>query len=333
MITHVASISPVVISGSIAIDRIMGFSGKYSDHIRPDKLKSLSISIFLTSLQDSHGGVGANIAYSLALLGDAPVLLGSVGPDARAYIERLTGHGVNTRHVYRSQHPTASFNVITDSDENQVGGFFPGAMFDSHTLSFEPWRDQGAIVVVSPHDPAAMRRQVEEARRWDLRLCYDVGQQVSNLDASDISNGVDAAEILILNDYELHALGAKVGRSVDGIKKRVPVVVTTLGKEGSLIEGASVPHPIRVSIARPERVVDPTGAGDAYRSGFLYGLARGWDLRTSAQLGATVAAYAVEQAGTQNHTFTYADIAARYRDNFKDDLPEELTETANANAS
>ena len=307
----------------------MAFKGKYSDHIRPEKINSLSISIFLASLQDSHGGVGANIAYSLALLCDAPVLLGSVGHDARDYMAKLAGHGVNTDHVFYSHLPTASFNVITDSDENQVGGFFPGAMFDSRTLSFEPWAGLNPIVVVSPHDPVAMRRQVAESQRFGLSLCYDVGQQVSNLDAVDITAGVDAAEMLILNDYEMSALASKIGRSPESIKARAPVVVTTLGKDGSVIEGATVPEPIRIPIARPEQVVDPTGAGDAYRSGLLFGLARGWDLATSARLGATVAAYAIEQPGTQNHAFTPADVAVRYRTNFDQELPP-LMEKAHA---
>jgi adenosine kinase len=160
-----------------------------------------------------------------------------------------------------------------------------------------------------------------------LRLCYDVGQQVSNLDAADIIAGVDEAEILILNDYELSALAGKIGRSIDTLKSQVPVLVTTLGKDGSLIEGATISKPIRIPIAQPRQVVDPTGAGDAYRSGLLFGLARAWDLATSARLGATVAAYAIEQHGTQNHTFTPAEIAARYQANFKQALPTLMEDT------
>jgi adenosine kinase len=325
----VAKISPIVISGSIAIDRIMGFDGRYRQYIRPDKLDSLSISIFLTSLQDSYGGVGANIAYSLALLGEQPVLLGSAGPDARAYIQKLAKHGVETYHVYESRLPTATFNVITDADQNQVGGFYPGAMFDSDTLSFEPWKNAAPIVVVSPHDPKAMRRQVEEVGKWKLRLCYDVGQQVSNLEAADLAAGVDAAEILILNEYELAALAAKLGRSLERLKSQVPVLVTTLGKDGSMIEGATVDKPIRIPIAKPRQVTDPTGAGDAYRSGLLFGLARGWDLANSARLGATVASFAIEHHGTQGHTFTPVEAAERYQSNFDQELPP-LTEKAHA---
>lgn len=300
----------------------MSFSGRYKDHIRPEKLDTLSISIFLNELTDAPGGVGANIAYSLALLGEAPVLLGSVGPDGLAYMERLAHHGVVIKHVYESKLPTASFNVITDEDQNQVGGFYPGAMFDSDKLSFAPWKDTSAIVVVSPHDPKAMRRQVAEAKEWGLKLCYDIGQQVSNLSGEEMAEGVEAAHILILNDYEMSVLSTKTGYSVDKIKATVPIVITTFGKEGSVIEGANVPQAIHVGTVTPGHVADPTGAGDAFRSGFLYGFAREWPLKTSAQLGAVCATYAIETMGTQGHTFNWSEAATRYHAAFNETLSE-----------
>lgn len=313
--------APVVISGSIAIDRIMSFGGRYQDYIRPEQLDKLSISIFLNALQDSHGGVGANIAYTMALLGDEPILLGSVGPNAHDYMAKLRKLGVQMAHIHQSKLPTASFNVISDADENQVGGFYPGAMFDSDNLGLAPWRETEAIVVVSPHDPVAMRRQVAECRSWGLRLCYDVGQQVSNLGAEDLAEGVDAAHVLIVNEYEMGALAAKLGRTVAEIKAEVPVVVTTLGREGSVVEGRDIAKPLRVGVAAPKAAVDPTGAGDAYRAGFLYGWSRGWEWRECAQLGAVCGAYAVEQAGTQEHWFTREAAATRYREAFGKNLP------------
>ena len=308
-------------SGSIAIDRIMSFGGKYSEHIRADKLDKLSVSIFLDKLMDSYGGVGGNIAYSLALLGEAPVLLGSAGKDATTYLERLAHHGVNITQVYESDLPTASFNVITDADENQVGGFYPGAMVDSASLSFEPWKDQNPICVVSPHDPGGMARQVAECARLDLRLCYDVGQQVSNLEAADLRAGVAAATVLILNEYEMAALAAKTGLAAAEIKTTVPVVVTTLGKDGSVVEGAQIPEPVHAGIVKPAKVVDPTGAGDAYRAGFLYGWQRDWQWLICMQLGATCAAYAIETTGTQEHEFSLGEVARRYETAFGAALP------------
>jgi adenosine kinase len=318
----------IVVSGSIAIDRIMSFSGRYADHIQPEKLDTLSISIFLDSLVDAHGGVGANIAYSLALLGERPVLLGSVGKDAQAqaYMAKLADVGVDTQHVHQSDLPTASFNVITDSDQNQVGGFYPGAMFDSDSLSFAPWKDASPIVVVSPHDPKGMKRQVEECRQWGLRLCYDVGQQVSNLPGEDMAAGVDAAHILILNDYEMTIISNKTGKSLEAIKAQVPIVITTLGKDGSIIEGHDIPDAIKVGVVVPQQVADPTGAGDAFRAGFLYGFARDWPLKTCAQLGAVCGTYAVEIAGTQAHQFTTTELATRYQQAFGEQLPAFTTD-------
>lgn len=313
--------TPLIISGSIAIDRIMNFSGRYREHIRPEKLDSLSISLFIDTLQDAYGGVGANIAYSLALLGDEPILLGSVGKDAVVYMEKLAHDGVNIKHVFESSLPTASFNVITDADQNQVGGFYPGATLDSDSLSLEPWKDQNPIVVVAPHDPKAMKRQVAECSQWHLRLCYDIGQQVSNLPAKDMEAGVKAAEILILNEYELNVLSKKTAMSPESIRALVPIVITTYGKKGSIIEGKRVPKAIRVGIVEPRQVADPTGAGDAYRSGFLYGLARDWPLEASAKLGAVCATYAIESMGTQSHSFNLEDVKRRYRATFGESVP------------
>jgi adenosine kinase len=265
----------------------------------------------------------------LALLGDAPVLLGSVGADASAYIDSLKTLGVNIAHVHTSDIPTASFSVITDRDENQVGGFFPGAMSDSRPQSFRPWKGTNAIVLVGPHDPAGMVRQVREARDFGLRLVYDVSQQVTALNGENLMKGMETAEILILNEFEMSLLAEKTGLTRSQMCSKVPIIITTLGKDGSLIEGSTVPEPIRVPIAQPRQVSDPTGAGDAYRSGLLYGLARGWDIADSARLGATVASFAIEHHGTQGHTFTPAEVAERYRHNFDQELPA-LTEPAHA---
>lgn len=315
--------TPIVISGSIAIDRIMSFNGTYRDHIQPDKLDALSLSIFLDTQQDAYGGVGANIAYSLALLGNEPFLVGSTGPDALTYMEKLAHAGVNITHVFESKLPTAAFNVITDADQNQVGGFYPGAMFDSDSLTLKPWKDASPIVVVSPHDPKAMQRQVQECQQWGLRLCYDIGQQVSNLSGEDMTQGVQAAEILILNEYELGVLSQKTGLSPEKIKQTVPIVITTLGKNGSIIEGSKIDKPIKVGVAKPNKVADPTGAGDAFRSGFLYGLVHNWPLAVSAQLGAVTASFAIEVVGTQNHSFTLDMVKARYIEAFGSELPAE----------
>lgn len=308
-----------IICGSIALDRIMDFSGRYRDLIRPDKLHVLSLSVLLDKMEETPGGVAANIANGLAQLGERPVLLGSVGPDAFAYMKKLKNAGIDTAYVHTSQLPTASFNVMTDSEDNQIGGFYPGAMSDSDKLTLEPWAGEDVLVCVSAHDPAAMRSQVEECVRHGLRLVYDPGQQVSNSPAEDLKAGVEAAEVLIANDYELGALCEKTGLDADDIKATVPVVVTTLGKDGSVIEGAKAGGPIKIPACTPDKVIDPTGAGDAYRAGFLYGYLRQWQLPKCGRLGSAVASYIVEHHGTQAR-LSRKDIMERYRSTFNEEV-------------
>lgn len=311
--------SKIIICGSIAIDRIMDFSGSYKDLIKPDMIHTLSVSVFLNNLRDTFGGVGANIAYTLGLLGEKPVLVGSLGKKDKLFLDRLTEVGVDVSNVHLSDLPTASFNVITDMDNNQVGGFYPGAMFDSDSLSFESFAEED-LYVIAPHDPKAMRRQVEECQARKLKYFYDIGQQVSNTSPEDLKLGVDGASLLIINDYEISVLAEKVGITIDQIKNQIPVVVTTLGKEGSIIEGKEVKEAIKVGIAQVETVVDPTGAGDAYRAGFLYGFVRGWELEKCGKLGAVASTYAIEKLGTQEHTFTKDEFAARFESSFQEKI-------------
>lgn len=296
----------------------MNFSGRYRDLIQPDKLHVLSLSVLLDKLEDTPGGIGANIAANLARLGEKPVLLGSVGADAKSYINELTQLGIDTSHVNFSQLPTASFNVITDGEDSQVGGFYQGAMSDSDSLSLKPWQGQDALAVIAAHNPEAMNRQVRECQQYGLKLVYDPGQQVAD-PATDLATGVAEAEILIANDYELSLMCQKLNINADDIKTRMPIVITTLGKDGSVIEGRELAEPLRIAIAKPSAVADPTGAGDGYRAGFLYGYLRQWDLLKCGQLGAVIASFIVERHGTQV-SFSREDVIKRYQDNFNEEI-------------
>ena len=309
----------LILCGSIALDRIMNFSGSYQDLIKPDKLHVLSVSVLLDKLEETRGGVAANIAHNIALLGEKPVLLGSVGPNAEPYIKDLAAEGIDIGHVHVSYLPTASFTVMTDSDDNQVGGFYPGAMADSDSLSLKHWAGTGALVCVSAHDPKAMNAQVAECQEYGLTLIYDPGQQVSNSPAEDLKVGLEAAEVLIVNDYELGVLSEKTGFTAEEIKTKVPIVITTLGKDGSVIEGSKTDQPIKIPVAKPAAITDPTGAGDAYRAGFLYGYLRQWQLPICAQLGAVTASFVIEHHGTQTQ-FSKEAIKARYQETFNEEI-------------
>jgi adenosine kinase len=309
----------LIICGSVALDRIMNFSGSYKDLIKPDKLHVLSVSVLLDKMEETRGGIAANIAHNLALLGDSPILLGSVGPDAAPYLKELAAEGINITSVHTSHLPTASFNVMTDSDDNQVGGFYPGAMADSASLSLKPWASQNVLVCISAHDPATMKAQVAECQEYSLPLVYDPGQQVSNSPAEDLKQGIDVAELLIVNDYELGVLCEKTGTTPQDIKAKIPIVITTFGKDGSVIEGTRLSSPIKISAAKPIKLTDPTGAGDAYRAGFLYGYLRQWQLPACGQLGAVVASFIIEHHGTQAQLSKEA-IIKRYQETFNQEI-------------
>lgn len=309
----------MIICGSIAIDRIMSFDGLYKDTFDTKNTDSFSISMLLEKMAVSRGGTGANIAYNLAKLGEKPILLGSVGDDAKEYIKFLEETGVDISNVHFSKLPTASFNVINDSADNQIAGFYPGAMSDSASLKIDNYKDQNVLVTVASHDPITMRAQVDECRKHNIKLFYDVGQQVSNVPKEHLTEGIQAAEIIIVNDYEISVLCQKTGFSEKEIEKKTPILIITYGANGSIIKGSKLKHQLKVKAARPAVVQEPTGAGDAYRAGFLYGYSRDWDLALCGQLGSTVASFAVEKYGSQV-SYNISDIKERYKINFSGEV-------------
>jgi len=302
----------VILVGSISIDRIMSFGGLYQDLIDKDKLDVLSLSILVDSLDHSRGGVAANIAYNLTLLGDSPTLLASIGVDGLDYLHYLECLGVDTSRVHKSKLATSSFTVLTDSKGNQVGGFYPGAMGDSASLTLQPWYNQNPLVVISAYDPATMQRLVHECKDHNLPLLYDPGQQVNNVSPTDLAEGLSCAKILMVNEYELNILTKKCQISKANLLKQVPIVITTRGEKGSTIEGREIGKPLPIKAVKVEHPVDPTGAGDAYRAGFIYGYTRDWELTECAMLASTLASYTVESNGTQQHSPSLADIKERY---------------------
>ncbi len=309
----------IVVSGSIALDRIMTFSGHFKDLIEPAKLHVLSVSVLVDTAETAHGGIGANISYNLAFLGEKPVLLAAAGSDAKEYIEMLTSTGIDTNHIYISELGTASFNVLNDSEGNQVGGFYPGAMSDASSLSFKPWAEKAKLFWIAPQDPTGMRQLNQECIDLGLKYGYDPGQQVTNLAAEDMKLGAESAEIFMINEYELEVFTKKTGLTKQDLQKTVPILITTSGENGSEISGTSVPKPIVISRANADKVVDPGGAGDSYRGGFLYGYLRQWDLRKSGQLGAVLASFTVEQHGPQAK-FNKDAIINRYKETFNEEI-------------
>lgn len=311
----------LILTGSISIDRIMNFAGHYKDLIQPDKLHVLSLSILVDKLTNSRGGVAANIAYNLALIGESPILLGSIGSDAKDYLDSLTSLGINTAQTHVSDLPTATYTVLTDSDDNQVGGFYPGAMSDIASLSLKPWYKTSSLVIISANDPIGMDQLVKECIANKLDYAYDLGQQVTNITVEQMKLGVQHASILFVNDYELGTVIGRTGYSEDELSKMIPLIVTTLGSKGTRISGSSIKKPIAIEAVKDVIVVDPTGAGDSYRAGFLYGYLRNWELNTCAELGSAIATYTISLHGTQTHTFTLAGITEKHYSAYGTHLP------------
>lgn len=313
--------STIVLCGAFSIDRIMNFQGSYKDLIRPDKIHVLSLSVIISTLKDSFGGIAPNIGYTLSQLGDRPIILGTVGSDGEAYIQRMKKLGLDTTFIYKSKLPTSTFTVLTDREDNQVGGFYPGSMIDNIKLSLKKFKGTDSFIVISAHDPDAMRKQVRECVSFHLPYMYDVSQQVSNVTSGDIIEGISHAQVVIVNDFERSVICTRTGIRDAELSNKAPVFITTLGHKGSKIESRELKKPILVPAAKASKLVDPTGAGDAYRAGFLYGYKNGFDLKTCGQIGAVSAVYAVEYHGTQEHSFSMIGFRKRYYSAFKHHMP------------
>jgi len=311
----------ILLSGSLSVDQIMNFDGLFENLIQPDKLHVLSISTLVNDLKRTPGGTAGNIAYSLALLEEKPILYGSIGQESKSYINDLKEMGINTDFVHFSNLPTATFNVLTDKNDCQVGGFYPGAMSDADSLTINKFRDENIFVVISPHDPKQMVIQARQSKQLSKRMFFDVGQQILALSKEDLLIGLDSCELLIVNDYEMGMLIKKTNLTKEEIVKHTKVTVITLGEKGSTVFAKENKYQLaNFKAAKVKKVIDPTGAGDAYRAGFIYGYIRNWELKQTVQLASVAAAYAVEKQGTQEHHFNWSMIEQRYQENYQETL-------------
>jgi adenosine kinase len=309
----------VVITGSIAFDYIMSFPGLFREHILPDKLDSISLSFLVDSMRRERGGVAPNIAYNLSLLGERPQVMGTVGQDFSDYRVWLEERNVDTSTILTIEDDfTASFFCSTDLENNQIANFYTGAMSKAAMLSFRD-RDTGAIdiVVISPNDPGAMVQYVRECRDLDLPYMYDPSQQIIRLSGEALREGIEGATVLIVNEYEFGMIEKKTGIPLDQITGLVETVIITQGEDGSLIFAGDERY--EIPVVRPRELAEPTGVGDGYRAGILKGFVYDYPWPIAGRLGSLVAAYVLEQHGTQNHTFTLPEFVQRFREEFGDD--------------
>jgi adenosine kinase len=307
----------IIVTGSIAFDYLMSFPGKFTEHFLPEHFSRVSLSFLVDSMDKRRGGCAPNIAYTLALLGERPLLMATAGQDFGDYRAWLDAAGIDTSLVkVIGGRFTASFFCSTDEANNQIASFYTGAMANAGELSFRTidGLKHDGLVIVSPNDPGAMVQYAEECSTLGIRYIWDPGQQCARMDGPQLADGVTGAFMVIVNDYELELLRQKTGMNEEDIQQQAEVLVVTRGEKGCTVmtKGKSVDVPA----VPPDRIEDPTGVGDAFRGGFMKGLATGASYEVCARMGSVAAAYALEHLGGTSHSYTWKEFTARYEKHF-----------------
>ena len=315
------------VTGSIATDHLMTFPGRFADSLVVEQLDKISLSFLVEDLEVRRGGVGANIAFGMACLGQHPVLVGAVGEDFVDYRSWLERHGVDCHSVHVSQtRHTARFVCTTDADHAQIASFYAGAMREARELELGPVADRVGgldLVVVGPNDPEAMLRHTQECRSRGIPFAADPSQQLAWMDGEPIRELIDGAAYLFSNAYESALIEKKTGWSDAGISARVRTRVITHGRDGVHVVTAGE-EPVTVHVAREVSKLDPTGVGDAFRAGYLTGVACGLPAQRCAELGSMLATYVIETVGTQEYELTRGRFLARLTEAYGPGSAEEI---------
>ena len=301
----------LLVSGSLAYDRIMDFPDNFSNHILPDKIHILNVCFMVTGLTERFGGTAGNIAYTLALLGEKPLILATYGHDCARYEARLKELGLPLTGIKKiDQVPTASAYITTDKADNQITAFNPGAMSFPSEFDFKDIDPSDSLAIISPGSLEDMMVYSRKYKEMGLPYIFDPGQSIPAFSGDELAEMITGSKILIVNDYELEMIVKATGLSKTDLLGRAETLITTLGEKGAEVSGSQAAG--RIPAAPVSRAVDPTGAGDAFRAGLLKGLAMGCDIVEAARMGATAAAFAVEHLGTQEHHFTEEDFWSRH---------------------
>jgi adenosine kinase len=307
----------ILLTGSVAYDYLMTFPGLFKEQILPSRLDSISLSFLVDSMAKKRGGIAPNIAYTMALLGEKPRIMATVGEDFGDYRAWLDAQGVDT--TLMEVVPglfTASFFATTDQDSAQIASFYPGAMGESARQSIKTLKNKPSLVVVSPSAPDAMMKFPAECRELGIDYLYDPSQQVLRLEGHELARDMEGAKFLFCNDYEFGLISKKTGWSLDQMLEHVKVLVITRGKDGAdLYSDGDAVH---IPTVPEDEIVDPTGVGDAFRGGFLAGYSHGFDWKLCGEIGSLAAVYCLEQRGPQSHAYGRSDFVARFRRHFDD---------------
>ena len=308
-----------LICGSLAYDNIMVFQDQFKNHILPDKIHILNVSFLVPDMRKEYGGCAGNIAYNLSLLGGDGIIMGTAGQDFGEYHEWLQRHGIDQSCIrILDDALTAQAFITTDLDDNQITAFHPGAMNFSH-LNKVGDAAGVSLGIVSPDGRDGMIQHAQQFAEAGIPFIFDPGQGMPLFDGDDLRRFIEQAAYITVNDYEWQLMQDRTGWDYHDMENMVEALIVTRGPEGSIIytrEGD-----LHIPAARPAAVKDPTGCGDAYRAGLLFGLQQGLDWNVTGRIASLMGAIKIEQAGTQNHTFTMDQFRQRYRENFGSDLP------------
>ena len=302
----------IVVTGSLAYDRIMSFQGHFADHILPDKLHVLNVCFQVDGITEKFGGTAGNIAYALTLMGEKPIISAAIGHDYHKYFDWLIQHGIPTDHIRIIEEEfTAGAYITTDKADNQITGFNPGAMKHSSKLNFDALDPAETLLIVSPGNLSDMINYPQACKAKGIDYIFDPGQSLPMLEPQDLVQAIEGCRILICNDYELDLIMSKTNLRQSDLLTLTNTIIVTLGESGSKI--ITTAGQTLICTCKPSQVLDPTGAGDSYRGGLLSGLIHGLDIIESAKMGSTCASYAVECYGTQTYAFTPENFRTRLK--------------------
>lgn len=300
----------IIVSGSLAYDRIMDFPGHFSDHILPEKIHVLNVCFQVNGMKEKFGGTAGNIAYALTQMGYKPMICATIGHDYQRYFVWLTKKGMSTENIRIIEDEfTAGAYITTDQADNQITGFNPGAMKYPSSLDFDKLNPKETIVIVSPGNLQDMVNYPRACKARGIDYIFDPGQSLPMLDAKDLVQAIEGCRILIVNDYELDLVMNKTGLNKKDLLELAKTIITTLGELGSRV--STLDREIGIPVIKAEKVEDPTGAGDSYRGGLISGLVKGMNIEQCARMGSVCASFAVECYGTQEYSFTLEEFNAR----------------------
>ncbi|MCX7166506.1 MAG: carbohydrate kinase family protein [Rhodocyclales bacterium] len=307
-----------LICGSMAYDTIMVFGDRFKNHILPEQIHILNVAFLVPDMRREFGGCAGNIAYTLKLLGGEPLIMATIGDDSAPYMLRLKQLGLDATHVRDVPGSfTAQAFITTDLDDNQITAFHPGAMTQSQQNKVTDAKDVN-LGIISPDGRDGMLQHAREFRAARIPFIFDPGQGLPMFDGEELMNFLKLADYCTVNDYEARLLTERTGRTLEQLAGEVEALIVTLAGSGSHIYTGG--RRIEIPVATPEALIDPTGCGDAYRSGLLYGIGKGWNWEKTGRLASLMGSIKIAHRGGQNHKLTRDDIAGRYSAEFGDNL-------------